>query len=248
MNEAAIWIPYCGIAPAPDALAGRWNGDPFLAAALVAVSIGYFRYVSPTARQNRAFLAALALVLLLFFSPFCALTSALFAARTVHHTLLTAAVAPLLALALAPIARAPRGGIVLWTVAHILAFWIWHAPPAYAWALSNNPAYWLMQGTILLTSWGMWAHIRAAPLPIGIAVLLAMMVQMGLLGALLLFNANALYAPHYFTTQAWGFSPLEDQQLAGLIMWAPAAGFYLAAALWLLARWFGAEERGALAR
>ena len=31
---------------------------------------------------------------------------------------------------------------------------------------------------------------------------------------------------------AWNMTPLEDQQAAGLIMWAPAAAAYLLAALW----------------
>src|SRR3546814_7132584 len=67
------------------------------------------------------------------------------------------------------------------------------------------------------------------------------MVQMGLLGALLTFSGSALYAPHLLTTQALGMSPLQDQQLAGLIMWVPAAGLYLGAAMFLLARWFRQE-------
>ncbi|WP_246450478.1 cytochrome c oxidase assembly protein [Sphingomonas rhizophila] len=70
-------------------------------------------------------------------------------------------------------------------------------------------------------------------------------VQMGLLGALITFAANPLYAPHFSVTAPWGLSPLEDQQMAGLIMWAPSAGLYLAAALWTAARWFEREERGA---
>jgi putative membrane protein len=56
------------------------------------------------------------------------------------------------------------------------------------------------------------------------------------LSALLTFSGRALYAPHWLTTQAWGFSPLEDQQVAGLVMWAPASGLYLMAALVTLYR------------
>jgi len=62
-------------------------------------------------------------------------------------------------------------------------------------------------------------------------------VQMGLLGALLTFAEHPLYAPHLATTLAWGLTPLEDQQAAGLIMWAPAAALYLAGALVILGRW-----------
>ncbi len=42
---------------------------------------------------------------------------------------------------------------------------------------------------------------------------------------------------------ALGPVPFEDQQLAGLIMWAPGAGVYLAAALALIGRWLGRETR-----
>jgi putative membrane protein len=66
---------------------------------------------------------------------------------------------------------------------------------------------------------------------------------MGLLGALLTFTGQPLYAPHFASTTPWGLTPLEDQQTAGLIMWAPAAAVYLAAALLMLGRWIGPDAR-----
>ena len=42
-----------------------------------------------------------------------------------------------------------------------------------------------------------------------------------------------------------GLTPLEDQQLAGLIMWVPAGLTYVGAALVLMLRLFGAAERRA---
>jgi putative membrane protein len=68
------------------------------------------------------------------------------------------------------------------------------------------------------------------------------MVAMGLLGALISFARHPLYAPPFLSTQAWGLSPLEDQQLAGLIMWGPGGGFYLAAALLLASRWLRRQD------
>jgi len=70
---------------------------------------------------------------------------------------------------------------------------------------------------------------------------------MGLLGAVLTFAGQAVYEPHAYSTLAWGLTPLEDQQAAGLIMWAPAAALYLAAALWRLGELLGpdAEARTA---
>lgn len=242
MDQTAIWIPYCGAAPVPDELLARWNLDPLLVAALALATIAGLRFGQI---ERRWFVAAMAMFALLFVSPFCALTSALFSARAVHHLALTAVAAPLLAAAL-PVRRVP-GGLALWTGAHAATFWLWHAPPAYGAALSNHAAYWLMQASLLLTAVALWRAVRAAPLTSGIAALLATMVQMGLLGALLTFAASPLYAPHFLGPLAWGLAPLEDQQLAGLIMWAPGAGLYLAAALTLLARWFARERAAAAA-
>ena len=39
------------------------------------------------------------------------------------------------------------------------------------------------------------------------------------------------------TALEWGLTPLEDQQLAGLIMWVPAGLVYAAAALALAGIW-----------
>lgn len=88
--------------------------------------------------------------------------------------------------------------------------------------------------------WGA-ALARGAALP-GIGALLAGMVGMGMLGALLTFAPAALYAPHAATTQPWGLSPLQDQQLAGLLMWVPAALAYLLPALAQGAAWLRAER------
>jgi putative membrane protein len=68
------------------------------------------------------------------------------------------------------------------------------------------------------------------------------MVLMGVLGALITFAGRALYAPHWLTTQPWDMSPLQDQQIAGIIMWAPASAIYLLAAMVLLYRWIGSDE------
>lgn len=195
---------------------------------------------APSPGHKRAFSVAAFLFFLLFITPFCALSSALFAARVTHHVLLSLAIAPLLIWSFGRVNV--KGGIIFWTAIQTLVFWAWHAPPAYAAALSSDLAYWLMQASLFGVSFGFWAAVRRASAPAAVGALLAAMVQMGLLGALITFAPAPLYAPHFLTTQAWGLSPLEDQQLAGLIMWAPSAGFYLGAALVLLWRWLGRES------
>jgi len=229
-------IPYCGPAPIPADWMLRWNLDPWLLAALGAAALMGMRW-----KVRGAYWAGFALIVLLFVSPLCALSSALFSVRVAHHIILTAVAAPLLALGLSRFR--PRGGAPLWAAAHIIAFWVWHAPAPYALALASDGAFWLMQLLLLATAFGFWASLRSSSPPLAIGLLLAMMVQMGLLGALITFAGAPLYLPHLATTMAWGVGPLEDQQLAGLIMWAPAAALYLGAALWTGWRLLGEPPR-----
>lgn len=240
------WIPYCGSAPGPSEWLGRWNLDPPLLIVLAAAAGAWYLTVGREDPQRRLpFAAALALLLLLFVTPFCALTSALFAARVTHHVVLTAVAAPLLVLSMPRRWTNLPGPLAFWTAAQALIFWAWHSPGLYAAALSSDAVYWLMQLSMLGAAAGFWATLRrVSPLP-AVAALLATMVQMGLLGALITFSASPLYAPHFASTLPWGLSPLEDQQFAGLIMWAPSAGLYLAAALVIAARWFGRETEAA---
>lgn len=230
------YTPYCGAAARPADLAGRWNLDPALLAALAAVAIALWARSARHGGRRGLALAAMAVLVLIFVSPLCALSSALFSARTVHHVLLVAVAAPLIAWSLRVGGRAPLASA---TALHAAAFWTWHAPALYGSALASDGAYWLMQPTLAGSALWFWTAVRAASAPAAVAALLAATVQMGLLGALLTFSERALYAPHATTTATWGLTPLQDQQIGGLIMWAPAAGLYLLAAVLLLGRWLG---------
>lgn len=236
MNSVS-WIPYCGPGATPaDALA-RWNLDPILLAVLAGATLLFaFRR---SGQERILGLVGMGVLAIAFVSPLCALSSALFAARTVHHVLLVTVAAPLIAFSLPRRAVGPLG---LATAVQALVLWAWHAPGAYEAALSSDLVYWIMQATILGSAIWFWAAVRRASAPAAVVALLAAMVAMGLLGALLTFISAPLYAPHLLTTAAWGLTPLEDQQTAGLIMWAPAAALYLAAALLVLGRWIGPER------
>jgi putative membrane protein len=63
---------------------------------------------------------------------------------------------------------------------------------------------------------------------------------------LITFAGRPLYAPHFVSTLSWGVSPLEDQQLAGITMWAPGSIAYLAAAMWIGWHWMDAERKRGL--
>ena len=62
-----------------------------------------------------------------------------------------------------------------------------------------------------------------------------------------IFLTTPLYAWHWITTQPWGLSPVEDQQLAGLLMWIVGGAIYLVAALRLAGNWLTERQRMAIA-
>jgi len=219
---------YCGTPAIPAEVWTSWNLDPVVILALGGVAVTCRLRAKGTAR--RAGFAAVAVLAVIFLSPLCAIGAALFSARVVHHVLLIAVAAPLLALAFPARRSMPLGALV---VVNVVVLWLWHVPAVYTSAIGLVAGYWLMQASLLGAALALWREVlRPASDPgAGIAALLAMVAQMGLLGALIAFAPQALYPTHAFTTEIWGFSPLEDQQLAGLIMWVPAIVPYLAAAL-----------------
>lgn len=240
-GPSSIWLPYCGPAPAPAEWTSYWNFDPVLLIALGGSAFLAWR-MADQPKGRRLLSGAVALSLLLFISPFCALSSALFSVRVTHHVLIAAVLAPLIIFSLPEHRTRLRGSLTFWTAFQTFIFWLWHAPSLYAEALSSNVLYWVMQLTLLGSAAGFWSALRRAQEPAAIAALLFSTVQMGLLGALILFSPTALYAPHYLTTTAWGLSVLDDQQLAGLIMWVPSAALYLGSALYVTSRWFARED------
>lgn len=241
LNTIEQFSAYCGPPVSAAELWSRWNADPVLIAVFVALATAIAFAPGRPSRRGIAGLA-LAVLAIAFISPLCALTTSLFAARTVHHLLLICLVAPLLVWSWPKLAGKQGVAVVLTATAlQALVLWAWHAPDLYGAALSNDAIYWLMQVTLLASSILFWATIRAANAPTAAFGLVLSMTQMGVLGALLVFAESAVYAPHALTTAAWGLSALEDQQLAGLIMWAPAGGLYLVAAMVLMGRWLGPD-------
>lgn len=118
------------------------------------------------------------------------------------------------------------------TLMHGVAIWFWHAPKPYMLAV-ENPWWHAFEHLCFLLSAGLfwWATLRAPPALRGRAMLALLFTLMhtGLLGALLTFSNVALYREA---------NDLQDQQLAGLIMWVPGGLAYLAAAIWCGNRWF----------
>lgn len=230
------WLPYCGEAPKPEQWWANWNFAPEVILIVIGMLAGIFFFRDRL--RSTPSVGATAIFSFLYITPFCALGSALFTVRVVHDVVLVAVLAPLLVGASRN--RFVLGGsLPIWTAVHALIFWMWHAPQMYESVMSHDLVFWLMQLTLVATAALWWAKVLRAPAPAAVASLLATMVSMGALGALLTFAPRALYAPHWFTVQSWGLTPLEDQQIAGIVMWAPASLVYLLAALVILYRALG---------
>jgi putative membrane protein len=143
------------------------------------------------------------------------------------------------ALTLAPIA---------WAI-HVVTLWLWHAPVFYEMALQSEAVHEFEHATFFVTALLFWwllfaPHGRRLSIGAKVAYLFAAMLQGTILGAVITFARHPWYWSYFGTTKAWGLTPLEDQQLAGLIMWIPAGLVYLAALLPLLAGALAEREGG----
>jgi putative membrane protein len=141
---------------------------------------------------------------------------------------------------------------VAWVV-HAVAIWVWHAPSLYQATLASDTIHTLQHvsflGTALLFWWAL-LHGRTGRVgrPAAVIYLFTTMVHTSLLGALLTFSTNLWYPLYEATTLPWGLTPLEDQQLAGVIMWVPAGLAYVVATLALASTWLRDPAAGPLLR
>jgi cytochrome c oxidase assembly factor CtaG len=207
-------------------------------------------------------------------SPLHTWGSMLFSAHMTQHEVLMLVAAPLLVLSspLAPFLRAlpivltrrlvrwskTPGWLRVWRVLtnafvawliHAAVLWTWHIPTLFDATLDSDLVHAVQHLSFLLSALLFWwavMHARSRVMGYGVAVLYMFTTALhsGLLGALITFAATAWYPAYAGRTSAWGLTPLEDQQLGGLIMWVPACTVYIFAGLALFAAWLrGSEQR-----
>jgi cytochrome c oxidase assembly factor CtaG len=136
--------------------------------------------------------------------------------------------------------------LVAWLV-HAIALWMWHVPILFDAVLHSELVHTAQHMSFffsaLLFWWALFQSSRTA-MGYGAAVLYVFTTSLhsGLLGALLTFSSSLWYGSYANTTQSWSLTPLEDQQLGGLIMWVPAGLVYVIAGLALFAGWLREAE------
>jgi cytochrome c oxidase assembly factor CtaG len=219
-----------------------------------------------------AFGAGIAVLFIALESPLDSLAGALFSAHMVQHLLLMLLAPPLLVwsrpvlvwLWAFPLAWRRRIGkfwngtaalhgshtflmrpLVVWLMASG-ALWFWHLPGPYDWALENEGVHAFEHACFFLTSLAFWTLVaqpygrRQAGYGTALVLVATFALHNGLLGALLTFAGAPLYQA--YTEPVLGFTPLEDQQLAGLIMWVPASIVHLATLAMLFVGWLSKKE------
>ncbi|MGH2445342.1 MAG: cytochrome c oxidase assembly protein [Candidatus Limnocylindria bacterium] len=217
------------------------------------------------------FMGGLAAIGFALVSPIEAYEGLLFSVHMTQHILLEMVAAPLL-LAGAPITltlRAASPSVRRWLLAvlhsrivHAISFpvvawllfaavnWGWHFSVLYDQALENTALHYFQHATFLGAALLFWWPVVGAdpspwrlPHPVRLLYLFLALPQNSFLGVALL-SANTVLYPHYVTNgRAWGMSPLEDQQLGGVLMWVIGDLAFVIVMLVVVWLWMRYEER-----
>jgi cytochrome c oxidase assembly factor CtaG len=139
-----------------------------------------------------------------------------------------------------------------------LVLWIWHIPALYDWAVRNEGIHIFQHLTFLVSATIFWWPVlaptqesRMAPNEGMIYLFLAALSNM-VLGILLTFSTEAVYAPYVSPEDDWkilgvlrsqfNLDPLADQKLGGILMWVFGSVVFLGVIMVHLKRWYGAAE------
>ena len=223
--------------------------------------------------QPIAFFAGWLALIAALLSPLDSLSAILFSAHMTQHEILMVVAAPLLVLGRpliaflwalparwrlrighwaqsAPVSRSWSfiSGPFVATILHAIALWIWHLPSWYQATLRSDFIHALQHTSFLFTAtlfWWALMHGRYGRIGYGMAVVYVFVTaaHSGALGALIAFSPQVIYPIYQVTTSQWGLDAIEDQQLAGLIMWIPAGVLMTILGVALFAAWLGEAER-----
>jgi putative copper resistance protein D len=218
-----------------------------------------------------SFMGGLVAIGLALASPIEAYEGVLFSVHMIQHLILMLVAAPLLlaggpiTLTLRVASPSVRRGLlrVLHSpVVKVISFpvltwalfaavnWGWHFSTLYDDALENQLLHYAQHATFLGTALLFWWPITGVdpgpwrmPYPVRLFYLFLALPQNSFLGVALLSAGSVLY-PHYLTNaRPWGPTPLEDQQLGGVLMWVAGDIAFLVAMAVVIVAWMRAEER-----
>ncbi|HEU5196643.1 MAG TPA: cytochrome c oxidase assembly protein [Methylomirabilota bacterium] len=129
---------------------------------------------------------------------------------------------------------------VAW-IAFVVVLWAWHAPALYDRALRSEGWHHAQHVCFLAAGLLFWRPVILAwPARLGwprwamIPYVALAELQNSALAAILTFSGRTLYPAYESVPHALSLSPVEDQAIAGVIMWIPGSLPFLLAVLWLV--------------
>ena len=128
-----------------------------------------------------------------------------------------------------------------------LTLWVWHLPALYETAL-HNELFHDLQHFMFFASAALFWRVLLDPVSrrrlsrIGaVAYLFVTSMHATFLGVFMALAPSVWYATYEGRTMRWNLSALQDQQLAGLIMWMPACMTYAVVVAIVLPIWLSRE-------
>ncbi len=125
--------------------------------------------------------------------------------------------------------------------------WVWHHPALYQAALRDPLMHDVQHLSFFVAACLFWrmgldplSARRLRPV-VAIPYFFSTSLHATALGVFLALSPRVWYDDYVTRTQAWGLMPLQDQQLAGLIMWMPACLIYPIVAAILLGGWLASQ-------
>jgi cytochrome c oxidase assembly factor CtaG len=134
------------------------------------------------------------------------------------------------------------------TAIQAVIMWMWHAPSLFDRALESSAWHIAQHASFFLSSlifWWAMLHPRGRGAGYGTsaACLFATSLIGGALGALMSFSASPWYSDYAAMGMSGiGLDPVDDQRLAGLIMWIPGGLVHGVAAIALFYKWLKFSE------
>lgn len=259
------------MAPAAPAAWGHWDLHPSVVVGLVLLGGLYVFLGGLRAPRRRvaAFAGSLLVLLGSLNGPLHDLSDEyLFSAHMVQHLVLTLLFPPLFLYGLpADLVRTVirpawlrRVGVVLVRPVAAAAIFsgpiiLWHMPPFYEAAMRHHGLHIVQHLVFLATAVVMWwpvlspvPELPRASYPGQMLYLFLLGIPMSIVGAMITLADAPLYPFYAAAPRVWGLTPLQDQQIGGLIMWVPGGLVFWAAMTVVWFRWARREERGEVER
>ncbi len=138
----------------------------------------------------------------------------------------------------------PLGAFLL----HAAALWLWHIPYLYQATIESDFIHALQHLSFFLSGILFWSAVFGAgrstmTYGLGVLYVFGAAASCSALGALLTFSSVVWYPIYSDRTQLWKLTPLQDQQLGGLLMWVPSGVVFILIGMWLFARWLNTAEQ-----